>query len=77
MQKESNRARDTHLLETTEEGTYRTRSGGDRARGTHLLEMVEGGICQDTERKRPSRVHALPGDGRGRGMSGHRMKTTE
>ena len=40
-QEESNRARDTHNLETTV-GLVRTRKGYDRARGTHFLETAWG-----------------------------------
>ena len=49
----------------------------DRARGTHILEAAEGETCQDIERNRPIEGYSLPGDGRGRDLSGHRMKSTE
>ena len=39
--------------------------------------MAEGETCQDTERNRPSKGHSLPGDSRGRDLSGHEKKPTE
>ena len=59
------------------EGQVRTRKESNQARHTHRLEMAEGGTSQDTETKRPSNVHSLPGDGRGRDKSGHRNKATK
>ena len=44
---------------------------------THSLEMAEGGTCQDTERNQPTKAHSLPGDGRGRDLSGHGKKPTD
>ena len=35
------------------------------------------GTCQDTEINRPSKVHSLPRDSKGRGLSRHRKKPTE
>ena len=49
----------------------------DRARGTHVLETADNGTCQDTEGNRPSKGHSLPGDGRGRDLSGHRKEPTQ
>ena len=53
------------------EGLVRTRKETNRPRHTHNLETAEGGTCQDTERNRPTKAHSLPGDGRGRDLSGH------
>ena len=39
--------------------------------------MAEGATCQDMERYRPREGHSLPGDGRGRDLSGHGKKPTE
>ena len=39
-------------------------------RGTHFLEIAEGGTCQDMERKQPLNGNSLPGDSRGRDLSG-------
>ena len=47
-------------------GLVRKRKESNRATGAHFLETAKGGICQDTERNRPSDVHSLPGDDRGR-----------
>ena len=55
----------------------RTRKETDQATGTHKLETAEGVTCQDTERKRLSDEHSLPGDRRGKNLSGHRNKATE
>ena len=61
------------------EGPVRTRKKTDRPRRTHILilETAEGGICQDTERNRPTETHSLSKAGRGRDSSGHGKKTTE
>ena len=56
------------------EELVRTRKETDRARRTHQLAMAEGGTCQDTERKRLTEAHSLPGDGRERDLSGHGKK---
>ena len=58
-------------------GLVRTRKYSDRARRTHFLETTERGTCQNTERKRQSEEHALPGDGRWRDLSGRGKKVTE
>ena len=75
--KETDQTKGTHKLEMVEgeacQNAERNRSG----EGTHSLKMVEGGTCQDTERKRPSEGHSLPGDGRGRGLSGHGKSPSE
>ena len=57
------------------EGLIKTRKETDRVRGTHVLETAERGICQDTERSRPSKVRSLPGDGSD--LSGYEKKQTE
>ena len=44
---------------------------------THKLETGEGGTCQDTERSQPTKVHSLPGNSRGRDLSGHRKKSID
>jgi len=59
------------------EGLVRTWKETDQARCTHCLETAEGGTCQDTEGKRLSKAHSLPGDRRGRDLSGHRRKATK
>ena len=58
-------------------GQVRTRIESDQARHTHFLETAEGGKSQDTETKRPSKVHSPTGDGRGRDKSGHGNKATK
>ena len=77
IRKEASRAKCTHQLETAEGGTCQDMKEIDRERGTHILKMAEGGTCQDTERTQRSVGHSLSGDGRGRGLSGHRNKPTE
>jgi len=64
IQKENDRARGTHFLETTEEGTIQ-----DMARKLlskeHLLPRDHrGGTSQDTETKQLNKGHSLPGDRR-------------
>ena len=59
------------------EGLVRTRKETDQPRRTHQLEMAEGGTCQDTQESRPTEAHPRPGDGRGRGLSGHVRKPTD
>ena len=59
------------------EGLVRTRKESDRSRRTHFLETAEGGTCQDTQGIRPTEVHSLPGDGRGRDLSGHARNQTD
>jgi hypothetical protein len=49
----------------------------DQAMCTHQLETAEGETCQDMKTNQLSKVHSLPGDGRGTGLSGHRKKLTE
>ena len=51
-------------------GLVRTRKERDGATRTHFLETAEGGTCRDTERMRRSEGHSLPGDGKGRDLSG-------
>ena len=53
------------------EGLVRTPKEIDRARGTHKLKTAERGTCQDAERNQLSEGHSLPGDGRGRDLSGY------
>ena len=59
------------------EGLVRTRKETHRPRHTHSLETAEGGTCQDAVRNRPTKAHSLPGDSRGRDLSGHRTKLTD
>ena len=59
------------------EGLVGTQEETNRTRGTHSLETTEGGTCQDIERSSPSEGHSLPGDDRGRDLSGHRKTLTE
>ena len=54
----------------------RTRKESDRATRTHILDTAEGGTCQDTERNRPTNAYSLPGDGRGRHLSGYGKNPT-
>ena len=49
--KESNQARGTHFLETTEGGEVRTWKESDQARGTHFLETTEGGGQVKTQKE--------------------------
>ena len=39
--------------------------------------MAEGGTCQDMETNRLTEVHSLPGDGRGRCLSGYGKRSTD
>ena len=59
------------------EGLVKTQKDTDRAMRTHQLEMAEGGTCQDSQKDQSSDAHSLPGDGRGRDLSGHRKIPTE
>ena len=59
------------------EGLVRTPKESDRPRPTHELETADRGICQDTEKIRPTESHSHPGDGRGRDLSGRRMNLTD
>jgi len=79
IQKESNRARDTHFLEIAEKGLVRTQKETNqlRVRGTYKLETTEGGTCQDIQRNQLSKGHLLSGDSRGGYLSGHRWKLTD
>ena len=74
-QKESHRARGTHILETG--GQVRTQKEFHRAMGTHPLETASGGTSQDTETIPPSDGHSHTGDGIGRDKSGHRNNPIE
>ena len=77
-QKEPNRPRCTHVLGLeTAEGLVRTWKETDRQKHTHILETAEGGTCQDMERNRLTEAHSLPGDSRGRDLSGHGKKPTD
>ena len=58
------------------EELVRIRKEIDRSRSTHFLETAGGGTRQDKERNRPSEGYSLPGDGKGRDLSGHRKKST-
>jgi len=53
--KESDRARHSHSLETTEGGICQDMEQTNRARCTHFLEITERGTCQD-RRKQQSKV---------------------
>ena len=39
--------------------------------------MAERGTCEDTEINQPTEAHSLPGDGRGRDLSGHAKRSTD
>ena len=67
----------THKLKKVEGRTCQDTERTDRAWRTHSLEIAEGGTCQDTERNRQSEAHSLPGESRGRGMSGYGKKPTK
>jgi len=84
------RGRDSsqHRKKATEQGALtnwrpqreelvRTWKPSNQAMGTHLLETTEGRTCQDTEREQLSEGHSLPGDRRGRDLSGDGKKVTE
>ena len=55
--------------------SVRTRKESDLVRGTHILEAASGETRQDIERIRPAE-HSHPGDGIGRGKSGHGKNPT-
>ena len=74
--KETDRPRRTHFLKTAEGALVRTRKQTDRPRRTHPLETVEGGTCQDMAKIRPTNAYSLPGDGRGRHLSGYGKNPT-
>ena len=76
-QKESNQARGTHFLESTEGGTYQDIGRKQSSNGTHQLETTEGGTCQDMERKQPSKGLSLARDHREKDLSQHQEKVTE
>ena len=59
------------------EEPVRTQKESDQSRCTHILETAEGGTCQDTERNGPTEAHSLPGDSRGRDLSGYKRKPTD
>ena len=73
--KETNERRALTCWRRRTEGLVRTWIETDRPRHTHQLETADGGTCQDTERNWPTEAHSLPGDGRGRELSGHGRKT--
>jgi hypothetical protein len=49
-EKDSDRARDIHLLETAEGGASHGTERSDRARSTHQLETAEEATSQDTKK---------------------------
>ena len=60
------------------EGPVRTPKDSDRPRPTHQLETADRATCQDTETIQPIKAHSPTGDGRQRGLSGHRrIRPTE
>jgi hypothetical protein len=48
----------------------------DAARGTHFLERLEVRTGHDIGRKRESKVHSLPGEGRGKDWSEYRKNVS-
>ena len=76
-QKETDRSRHTHILETAEGEIVRIQKETDQAMRAHSLETAKGETCQDTEGSQPSEAHLLPGDDGGRDFSGHRAKRTD
>ena len=58
-------------------GLVRTPKETDQEKDTHSLGTIEGGTYQDVEKNRPSEGNSLPGDGRGRDLSGHGKKSTK
>ena len=78
IQKESDRARGTHSLETasggTSQDTERIRPGKGHS---HSGDGIGGGISQDRERIRPSKGHSHPRDRTGRDMSGYSKDRTK
>ena len=74
---QTDRSRCTYILRHQREGLVKTRNQTDGARHTHFLGIAEGGTYQDMRRNRRSKAHSLPGDGRGRDLSGHEMKPIE
>ena len=59
--KECDRESRTHFLETSGEGSVRTREERKRVTGTHKLDQ-RGTDCQDTKRKQKSEGYSLSGD---------------
>ena len=75
-QKETDRARHTHQLDTAEGGTCQDPET-DHPSEAHSLPGDGSGRDLSGHRKRPSKAHSHPGDGRGRDLSGHRKKLTK
>ena len=59
------------------EGLVRTWKETDRPRRTHCLETAGGGTCQEMERNQLGEADSLPGDGRGKDLSGDGKKPTD
>ena len=73
-QKETDRPKRTHILETASGGTCQDTKKTNRVKHTHSLETVERGTCQDMERNQPIEAHSLPENGIGRDLSRHGKK---
>jgi len=59
---ESERARGTHVLESTSGRTSEDTTRSKRTRCTHILERAPGGSSEDTKRKQKSEEHSLSGE---------------
>jgi hypothetical protein len=55
----------------------RTRKESERTRGTHFLDSPDRRTGEDTERKRASEGHSLPGEHRPTDKSGHEKQANE
>ena len=73
--KASERTRDTHFLESAENGSSQETAKKVRARGTHILKDTEGQIR--TKKQVNGRGHLLSGERGGQVRSGHRNEASE
>ena len=77
-QKETNRARRTYLLETTEGGTSsQGTEGKQQARGTHELDATEGGTGQDGKESDRERGNHQLETARERQVRTHKIKSRD
>ena len=74
--KESDQARGTHFLETTEGRTSQDTTRKQLSKG-HSLSGNRRGRDKSGHEKKASEWHSLSGDRKGRDKSGHRKGTTE
>jgi hypothetical protein len=68
--KESQRARDTHVLSRTKGGTSQDKERNHRVRDTHVLSGAEGEYRQESKRKPASEGHSLSVERTDRASSG-------